>query len=62
MGHKCKDCKERYLGCHDYCESYQKYRKKRNEINDRRLRERELASDDRLAANQAKKLKRKLGW
>ena len=49
MGHKCKDCKERYLGCHDHCESYQKYRKKRNEI----------ATDERLAANHAKKLKRK---
>ena len=62
MGHNCKNCTERYLGCHDHCESYQKYRQTRNEINDRRVREQELATNERLAANHAKRLKRKLGW
>ena len=27
----CKDCKDRYIGCHDRCEKYQQF-KKENEI------------------------------
>lgn len=27
----CKGCKERYSGCHDYCELYLKQKKKHND-------------------------------
>ncbi|MBR6289228.1 MAG: hypothetical protein IKR19_07835 [Acholeplasmatales bacterium] len=30
---KCKGCTKRYLGCHDKCESYQEYKRKREEFN-----------------------------
>lgn len=36
MTHNCKDCKKRYPGCHDRCESYQAYKKQREEINKNR--------------------------
>lgn len=29
---KCKDCTERYPGCHDKCESYKKAREEQREI------------------------------
>lgn len=28
---KCKDCKDRYLGCHDKCQSYLEWKKQRIE-------------------------------
>lgn len=27
MNATCKDCKERYVGCHDKCEEYQRFKK-----------------------------------
>lgn len=32
----CKDCKERYFGCHDECVKYQAYQNKVEEIRQRR--------------------------
>ena len=29
---KCKDCKQRHLGCHSTCSSYQKYKEEREKI------------------------------
>lgn len=29
----CKDCPERYLGCHSSCEKYQMFREERNKFN-----------------------------
>ena len=29
----CKDCKDRFVGCHSKCEDYKKYREKIEEIN-----------------------------
>lgn len=28
----CKDCKERYVGCHDHCNKYQSWHKEREEM------------------------------
>ena len=28
----CKDCKDRYRGCHDVCEKYLEAKKKHNEL------------------------------
>jgi hypothetical protein len=28
----CKNCKDRYLGCHDKCEKYQKFKEERIRI------------------------------
>jgi len=28
----CKDCTERYLGCHDYCDKYKEWKQYRNDI------------------------------
>lgn len=33
---KCKDCKDRYPGCHSDCSSYIEYRGYLNEISERR--------------------------
>lgn len=30
----CKDCDERFVGCHSQCEEYKKWRSARDEIND----------------------------
>ena len=35
MNAPCKDCPERYLGCHQNCEKYQDYRKKQTEFNEK---------------------------
>lgn len=29
---KCQNCKERHIGCHDHCESYQEWKKEQNRI------------------------------
>jgi len=29
----CLNCKQRHLGCHDYCEDYQKFKKERENAN-----------------------------
>ena len=31
---KCKTCNERYVGCHSECESYKKFRKELDEMNE----------------------------
>lgn len=35
----CKDCKDRYLGCHDRCEKYQQFKKRNDEIREKERRE-----------------------
>ena len=30
----CKDCKDRFLGCHSKCDKYKDYKKKSEELND----------------------------
>ena len=30
---KCKECTDRYLGCHDHCEDYKVYRQELDEKN-----------------------------
>lgn len=35
----CKDCKERYLGCHDKCEKYQKQSKEYKERKEKAAKE-----------------------
>lgn len=32
MKNECKDCDKRYIGCHDRCESYQKFKAERELI------------------------------
>lgn len=34
--HGCKDCKKRYLGCHDKCDTYQNFKKECLEISEER--------------------------
>ena len=49
----CKDCKKRYLGCHDRCEQYQKEKtdlKKEKEYN-KQTRGRPLSNNDFDRAN-----------
>lgn len=36
----CKDCKSRYIGCHDECVNYKKYVNKKEEINEISFKER----------------------
>lgn len=60
MAHSCKDCKKRYLGCHDECESYQKFHQKRMEINRQRLKDRLLNENDRMLSTHYRKLNRQL--
>lgn len=31
----CKDCKERYLGCHSKCEKYQNAKKRNDELREK---------------------------
>lgn len=33
---KCKGCTDRYLGCHDKCESYKAYKKELDDFNKKR--------------------------
>lgn len=40
----CKDCADRYLGCHSKCESYQEFYKKNQEEYKKRERESDLNS------------------
>ena len=35
----CLNCKDRHPGCHDRCETYQKYRKQKDEANERKRME-----------------------
>ena len=30
----CKDCKDRFLGCHSKCDKYKDYKKRSEELND----------------------------
>lgn len=32
MKNNCKDCKERYFGCHDHCENYAVVKHEREEV------------------------------
>ena len=43
----CKDCDERYLGCHDSCKKYIEFKKKNDEFNTKRHKERML---DKIAS------------
>ena len=36
----CKDCPDRYLGCHDHCEKFQAFREKKAEARARMYEER----------------------
>lgn len=36
----CKNCKSRYIGCHDECVDYTKYKRKKEEINELSYKER----------------------
>ena len=44
----CKDCPNRYLGCHDKCYKYQAFRQARDEYNEMVRKEREAYSNDYL--------------
>lgn len=44
----CKDCPNRYLGCHDKCYKYQAFRQARDEYNEMVRKEREAYSSDYL--------------
>ena len=33
----CKDCTERYLGCHDHCEKYKEFDVVRKRLNEEKL-------------------------
>lgn len=35
----CKDCKDRYIGCHDRCEKYQQFKKRNDELREKERRE-----------------------
>lgn len=37
----CYECQKRYLGCHDYCESYQEFNMERKEFLEMRRKENE---------------------
>lgn len=37
MHYPCKECKKRFLGCHDTCEDYQTVKKKDEAIKQRRF-------------------------
>lgn len=39
----CKNCEERHLMCHDYCQKYQKFNQQQVMIRKKRLKECELA-------------------
>ena len=41
MSFECKDCSERYVGCHRTCESYLKEKEKIEERNERIRREKQ---------------------
>lgn len=36
----CKDCNERYLGCHDSCEKYQAYKEQCRSVNNKEREDR----------------------
>lgn len=36
----CKNCTERFVGCHEICEEYQKFKEKSNKVRDKRNMER----------------------
>lgn len=40
----CKGCTERAVGCHSGCEAYEEYRKHRDDINARKMRQKETES------------------
>ena len=44
----CKDCPNRYLGCHDKCYKYRAFRQARDEYNEMARKEREAYSNDYL--------------
>lgn len=41
----CKDCKERYVGCHSHCEKYLEFRKQLDEYNQKEKEEKKLYGD-----------------
>ena len=55
MNLKCKDCQERYINCHIYCEAYQDFKKEREFI--RREKEKRFKYD-RLEENLRRKRER----
>lgn len=64
MKHKitCKDCKERYLGCHEECADYIAFRKEKDELNQLRneaQKERGIVEGYRIESNQREMKKRK---
>jgi len=38
----CKDCSERYFGCHGKCQKYQEFRAKRNKELEENIKTRQL--------------------
>ena len=58
----CKDCPDRYVGCHSKCEKYLSFRKKLNEHNKKTREELRIQkasySDDELKANFKNRFKR----
>lgn len=43
----CKDCKDRYVGCHGKCDIYQELNRKNKELQKERAKKRELERDNK---------------
>lgn len=41
----CKDCKKRYLGCHDYCETYLDEKEKHDQLRKKIYKEKQADND-----------------
>lgn len=41
----CKDCPDRYFGCHDHCEKFKEYAIERKRVRDLMVKEKQTDSD-----------------
>ena len=59
MKKSCKDCTDRYIGCHSKCETYIQFKKEKEEINKKKEKERKINEDFYSVRNAAVKRKKR---
>ena len=57
----CKDCQNRTPGCHDTCEDYKEYKRKQEEVNQKRKNEKLTTRKSTFQEERINRYKRRYG-